>query len=130
MIVAANLTHNWNITENYKFLPLKGLFELGKDELSNADILSLANFAEEKIKSSPSGRVYKLALLFYLIKILKEAKIDFLVKGGILLQYHLNEKARETSDLDIIISDDIDRFYNQVEEVFASNNIKIKKFKK
>ena len=130
MIVAANLTHNWNITENYKFLPLKGLFELSKDELSNADILSLANFAEEKIKSSPSGRVYKLALLFYLIKILKEAKIDFLVKGGILLQYHLNEKARETSDLDIIISDDIDRFYNQVEEVFAFNNIKIKKFKK
>ena len=55
MIVAANLTHNWNITENYKFLPLKGLFELGKDELSNADINDL------KLIIKPLGNYNKKA---------------------------------------------------------------------
>ena len=124
---------NLKITENYKFLPLKGLFKLSKDKISDVDILTLANFAEEEIKSIPSGRVYKLTLLFYLIKVLLEANVDFLVKGGILLQYHLGDKARDTSDLDIIIPGDADELYLKLEKVFSLNeevSIKIKKYKK
>lgn len=102
--------------KNYKFLPLDGLLSIKQEEISNADILSTLNYLEEKINSIPEGRVTQLALLFYLIKYLNEAGLSFLVKGGIIDQYHLKERARFTYDLDIIIKDDVDIFVKKLED--------------
>ena len=120
--------------DNYKFRPLTGLLNIKKEEISNADILSTLNYAEEKINSSPSGRVTHLALLFYLIKIMQSAGISFYVKGGVIQHYFIEERTRPTYDLDIIINDDADALINKLELALSSLNdsltFKIKNYKK
>lgn len=52
-----------------------------------------------------------LFLLF--IDLLKKAKLDFCVKGGIMLNYFLGEHARRTRDIDVYIEDP-DAFFASV----------------
>ena len=99
-----------------KHQPLIDLLNIKNEEISNASIIDVFNFAEEKINASPSGRSKHLALLFYLINKLKEAGLSFYVKGGLISQYYLKDKARPTKDLDIIIPGDINGFYQSLEK--------------
>lgn len=100
--------------EEYKYLPLEGLLSLNKNQFSNANIFSVINEAEKTIDSSPKGRVSHLALLFYLINILENAGLEFYVKGGVIQHYYLKDKARATNDLDVIIKDNSDTFYQKL----------------
>ena len=102
--------------KDYKYRPLDGLLVIKKEEISNADILSVVTYSEEKIKSSPSGRVAQLALLFYCLKILIDTGIPFYVKGGIIQHFYLKEECRPTYDLDIIIPSDSDILIKELEE--------------
>ena len=105
---------------SFKHRPLAGLLSL--KEISNADIVDAFNCAEEKIQPSPAGNAKHLALLFYLINKLNELKLPFYVKGGIINQYFLDDKARPTIDLDIIIPIDSDTFYQQFEKGLSLDN--------
>ena len=116
--------------ESFEYRPLEGLLSISKEEISNASILSTLNYVEEKIKSSPSGRVRDLALLFYLIKYMNEADLDFYVKGGVVQHYYLKDNARPTYDLDIIIEDDSDAFVSKLEKSLFKKNARIKNYKK
>ena len=111
-----------NRVEDYKYLPLEGLLSLNKNQFSNADIFSVINEAEKIINSSPKGRVSHLALLFYLINILENAGLEFYVKGGVIQHYYLKDKARATNDLDIIIKEDSDVFYQKLIHALSKIN--------
>ena len=108
--------------ESYKHRPLDGLLSLKENEISNADIVDLFNYAEEKIDASPSGRAKQLALLFYFIKILKNTNLNFYIKGGLLLQYYLKDNARPTHDIDIIIPNNPDSFKEALEKELSEIN--------
>lgn len=117
-----NVSKQNNKVKNYKFLPLLGLQSISLEETKNADIFNAISYAEEKINSSPKGRVKELAFLFYVIDILTKAKIDFYVKGGVILNYYLGDRVRETHDLDIVTYLDGDTFANKVKEAFSNIN--------
>lgn len=108
--------------KNYKYLPLEGLLSLNKNQFSNADVFSAINEAERIVNSSPKGRVAHLALLFYLINILKNAGLEFYVKGGVIQHYYLKDKARATNDLDVIIRDSSDVFYQKLIHALSKIN--------
>lgn len=118
--------------ENYKYRPLAGLLSIKKEEISDANVLNTLSYAEEKIKPSPKGSAMQLAFLFYLIKILKDAGLSFYVKGGLIQHYYLEERARPTYDLDIIIKEDSDAFVEKLNSAFETNqdslSLKIKKY--
>ena len=111
---------------DYKYLPLLGLLSIKKEEISNASIFDAISYAEERINSSPKGRVTELALLFYLISILNDIGLAYFVKGGVILNYYLKDKVRPTHDLDIIIDQDPDLFFKEIKNYLSKiNNIKI-----
>ena len=111
---------------DYKYLPLLGLLSIKKEEISNASIFDAISYAEERINSSPKGRVTELALLFYLISILNDIGLAYFVKGGVILNYYLKDKVRPTHDLDIIIDQDPDLFFEEIKKYLSKiNNIKI-----
>ena len=116
---------------DYKYLPLLGLLSIKKEEISNASIFDAISYAEERINSSPKGRVTELALLFYLISILNDIGLAYFVKGGVILNYYLKDKVRPTHDLDIIIDQDPDLFFEEIKKYLSKiNNIKIIEYSK
>ena len=106
--------------EEYRHRPLDGLFSLPYERLSNADIAEVSSYAEASVSSSPSGRVKHLALLFHLIHLLQLSGVRFAVKGGIILQYILGERARPTHDLDLIIPGGSDELVEKLRTTIAS----------
>lgn len=87
-----------------------------REEISDADIFDVISYAEKKISSKPEGRVINLALLFYLIRMIEKTGVDFLVKGGVVMQYCLGDCARPTGDVDVIINSDPDILRNRLEK--------------
>ena len=102
--------------KDYKYRPLDGLLEINREEIKNTDIVSAFDYAEEKIASIPNGRTKDLAVIFHLIKIMKAANLNFYVKGGVILQYYLKDKARVTHDIDRLTIDDGESFLNKVKD--------------
>ena len=102
---------------NYLFRPLDGLRSIKNEEVKSADTIEKFSILEGLIKSKPDGRVTKLALLFYFISVI-QGKIPFYVKGGIIMQYYLNDKARMTNDLDIITNISLKEFIDKLNNVF------------
>ena len=105
--------------EKFKYQPLAGLLSLRTEEKSN-DIFTTISYIEEKVHSSPKGNASTLALLFYLLFLLQKEGLEFYVKGGIISQYYLKDRARPTNDLDIIIKEDGDSFYQKVEKIIQN----------
>lgn len=120
--------------ESYRYKPLEGLLKLNKQDYKSVNLLETLNKVEEDVSSSPKGRTKRLMLFFYVINILKNNNIKFYVKGGLILQYFLEEHARATNDLDILIPNDADDFYHQVKDAFLNNpyglSIEITSFEK
>ena len=117
----------------YQYKPLEGLLNIKLEEISNADIVSVFDYVEKSINASPKGRAKELALLFYLINILNKSKLPFYVKGGIVNQYYLKEKARPTKDLDLLTPLSGEEFYHSLDNYLSNIDdpftFKITKFK-
>ena len=97
---------------------LEKLFNINKEELQSSDIFEIAPKIDEMIKPQPKGRVIDLILLFDIIKVMRDAGLNFIVKGGIILHYFLGEHARKTNNLDIIIFEDSYLFAKKLEKAF------------
>lgn len=97
------------VIEDYKYRPLDYLNELKKSPNFIDSILAI----KEK-------NARNLLLYFLLIDLMEETNIPFYVKGGIISYYYLASHARETFDIDIIIKDDCDSFYEKFGEVLSS----------
>lgn len=122
------------LVESYRHKPLQGLLQLNKENYKGIGLLRTLDKAEEDISPAPSGRAKRLMLFFYLIDILQSNGAPFYVKGGLVLQYYLEDHARPANDLDILIPPDVDAFYRQAEEAFRNNayglDISIARFSK
>lgn len=120
--------------ESYRHKPLEGLLKLNKEDYKSVSLLNMLDKVEEDVISSPKGRAKRLMLFFYLIDILKTNKIDFYVKGGLILQYYLKDHARPANDIDLLIPPDVDEYYQKAKQAFENNNygldIKIIRFNK
>ena len=110
--------------EDYKYCPLEGLQSIRKEEVLGKSFSNTLSFIDEHIITSPKGRASKLFIYFYLINLMQENNLSFLVKGGIIMHYYLKDHARPTNDIDIIIND-YDDFIKKLEKVFKENKIEI-----
>lgn len=123
-----------NLVESYRNKPLEGLLKLNKEVYKGISLLKMLDIVEEAISPSPRDRAKRLMLFFYLIDILKTNDIPFYVKGGLILQYYLQDHARNTDDIDLLIPNDVDEFYKRARRAFENNeyglNIKIISFEK
>lgn len=116
-----------NIDESLnKFLPYKMLTNLKLNKEKAKDFNFVYQKAKE-IETVPEGRANHLALMLYIIKKLQDFGLKFYVKGGILLQIYLKDKARFTNDIDIVIAD-LDDFNQKLQAFLDSfeGDVKIK----
>ena len=104
----------------YKYQPINGLLSIDKKEIEGANVLSVLSYVEEKVNSAPSGRAKNLALFLMVINILNKAGLSFYVKGGIVMQYYLGDHSRPSNDIDVVIKEDVDTFYEKVKIVLDS----------
>lgn len=97
----------------------KGLFYdlLNYDEtiVNDCEIIDTIQHLEKELPSLPKGSIKNNILLFYFISIINN-KIPFILKGGFIMQYYLNDNLRPTRDLDIITSLDGDLFYESLKK--------------
>ena len=95
--------------------PFIGLNSINKEEYKNLSSFDLYQKVEELAPSFQEGQVSDLFLFLLFINILEKAKIDFLVKGGIILTIYLGEHIRRGKDIDVIVKDP-DLFFKEVNE--------------
>ena len=98
----------------YKYQPINGLLSIDKKEIEGANVLSVLSYVEEKVNSAPVGRAKNLALFLIVINILNKAGLSFYIKGGIVMQYYLGDHSRPSNDIDVVIKEDPDTFYEKV----------------
>ena len=120
--------------ESFRYKPLEGLLKLQKENYKSITLLETLTKVEEDISPSPKDRAKRLMLFFYLIDILQSNNIPFYVKGGVILQYYLEDHARDTNDIDLLIPMDADIFYSSIKKAFENNEygltIKVKHYSK
>lgn len=92
--------------------PFEGLSLIKKEDYQGLDVFSLYSKVEALAPSYQEDETKDMFFYLYVINILVAAKIDFLVKGGILLNMYLGEHARRTKDIDVLVKDP-DLFFNE-----------------
>ena len=101
-----------------KLNPFIGLNKLNKEEYKDLSPFASFQKVEELCPSFQEGQVSDLFLFFYFINILVKANIDFLIKGGILLNIYLGEHARACADIDVYVKDPF-AFFNGVKSILT-----------
>ena len=83
--------------------------------IDDCNITNAISCLEKKFPSLPKETIKNNILLFYLISIINN-KIPFILKGGFIMQYYLNDNLRPTRDLDLITYLDSDSFYKLLKD--------------
>ena len=96
--------------------PFIGLKQINYEEYPYTDPFDTLNKVEELAPSYQEGESRDLFLFLYFVNLLVKGKAEFLVKGGILLNYYLGEHARRTKDVDIYVKDP-ESFFAKVNEI-------------
>lgn len=105
---------------DFKFRPLKGLLSLNNNNFKSISVFNALQSVEERLSPSPNGRAKKLMLFFIIINELNKVNIPFYVKGGTILQYYLDDHARATNDLDVIVPGDSDSFFENTKRALEA----------
>lgn len=101
--------------------PFEGLSKLNKEEYQNLSSFELYKKVEELCPSYQEGQVEDLFLFFYFINLLVKNNIDFVVKGGVLLNMFLGKHARPCNDIDVYVKDP-NEFFNKVNRVLENES--------
>ena len=101
--------------------PFEGLSKLNKEEYQNLNFFELYKKVEELCPSYQEGQVEDLFLFFYFINLLVKNNIDFVVKGGVLLNMFLGKHARPCNDIDVYVKDP-NEFFNKVNKVLENES--------
>ena len=104
-----------------KLNPFIGLKQIKEEEYCHSNSFDLYQRVDELAPSYQEGQTRDMFLFLFFINILTKNKIDFLVKGGIILNMFLGEHARRSEDLDVYVKDP-DIFFKEV------NNILLKEY--
>lgn len=104
-----------------KLNPYIGLTNLKKEEYQNLSPFLAYQKVDELSPSYQKGQVGELFLFFYFINILVKSNIDFLIKGGILLNVYLDIHARPCADIDVYVKDPF-IFFDKVNAALAKEN--------
>ncbi len=88
-----------------KLNPFDGLNTLKIEEHKSLSVFNLCNEVESLSPSFQEGQTKDMFLFLYLINIFRKNNIDFLVKGGIILNMYLGKHARRTTDIDVYVAD-------------------------
>ncbi len=99
-----------------KLNPYIGLNNLNKEEYQNLGPFLTYKKVEELCPSYQKGQVGDMFLFFYFINLLTKANIDFLIKGGILLNIFLGTHARPCEDIDVYVKDPF-RFFDETNSI-------------
>lgn len=103
-----------------KLNPFVGLNSLKKEEYQNLDPFLTYRKVEELCPSYQKGQVGDMFLFFYFINLLTKANIDFLIKGGVLLNIYLGTHARPCEDIDVYVKDPF-LFFEETNKVLNKN---------
>ena len=83
--------------------------------INDYNIIDTISCLEKKFPSLPKGTIKNNILIFHFISIINN-KIPFILKGGFIMQYYLNDNLRPTRDIDLITYLDSDLFYKLLNE--------------
>lgn len=90
-----------------------------KDKINDSNIIDIISSLEKEFPSIPKGMVKNNILFYYFISLVKD-KIPFIVKGGFVMQYYLENNNRPTRDFDIITNLDNKELYKRLEDTINS----------
>ena len=93
--------------------PYIGLNQIKLEEYINLSPFEIYQKIDEKYPSFEEGQTSEYFLFLYFINILSKNNVDFLIKGGVLLNIYLGEHARRSKDIDVVVKDP-ELFYKDI----------------